>query len=223
MIGQKFHRLTVIATAPPYREPGGRERRRWLCKCDCGNTTVVHEQPLLKGTQKACGCLRTEKTIERSKKHGHAAKRNQSPTYRVWCHIIGRCTNPWHRQWRDYGGRGITVCDRWRDSFEAFLADMGERPSQAHSIDRYPDNNGGYRPGNCRWATMAQQSRNKRTNRLLRFPSGELVPLKDAAARVGLTRSALESRLKRGWTLEEALATPRLERRDRGVRVKGLD
>jgi len=95
-------------------------------------------------------------------KHGHAVRHARTPEYSAWCALIGRCTNPRNKGWRYYGGRGITVCERWRHDFTAFLADMGPRPSPNHSIDRFPDNDGNYEPGNARWATDQQQNANTR-------------------------------------------------------------
>lgn len=112
---------------------------------------------------------------ERNRKHGHSNP--ETPTYRCWCAVIDRCTNPNNPNYSGYGGRGITICERWRHSFETFLQDMGERPSLKHSIDRWPDNDGNYEPSNCRWATQSQQCRNRKTCRAvirsdgLQFPS----------------------------------------------------
>jgi hypothetical protein len=107
----------------------------------------------------------------------------------------------------NYGGRGITVCDRWRESFENFFADMGERPSTKHSIDRYPDNNGNYEPGNCRWATDIQQARNKRTTRYIEYNDIKL-PLVEWAESKGIKPATLKKRLRCGWSIEKALNAP---------------
>lgn len=99
--------------------------------------------------------------------HGDTIHREPTPEYCAWSNMIQRCTNPKHPSFREYGGAGIAVCRRWRESFAAFLADMGRRPSARHSIDRYPDNSGGYEPGNCRWATQSEQNFNRRPRRRL--------------------------------------------------------
>ena len=108
---------------------------------------------------------------ERALRHGHCANGRPSPTYTTWAHIVQRCTNPKNKAWKNYGGRGITVCDRWRDSFDAFVDDMGEKPAGL-SIDRI-DNERGYEPGNCRWATRAEQHANKRPSSLQQPPEIE--------------------------------------------------
>ena len=144
-------------------------------------------------------------------KHGKSA----SVEYRVWRGMITRCENPRRAQYKNYGGRGIRVCRRWRRSFAAFLADMGARPSVKHSLDRYPDNDGAYRPGNCRWATKVQQGANMRRNRLIRF-RGERLPLATWARRYRLTGSCIYWRLKNGWKVQTACTTPAQERRRSG-------
>jgi hypothetical protein len=128
------------------------------------------------------------------------------PEYKAWGHIIQRCENPKTKKFHNHGGRGIKVCERWRNSFVDFLADMGKRPSAKHSIDRI-DNDGNYEPGNCRWATNLEQSRNRRTNRLITV-DGETMCSVDAARKYGLKRQTLEKRLDLGWSHEDAAKTP---------------
>lgn len=123
-------------------------------------------------------------------------------TYRSWMSMIQRCTNANDPNYRRYGGRGISVCDSWRD-FEGFQADMGERPN-GKSLDRHPDVNGNYEPGNCRWANNKQQSRNRRTNHMITF-MGRTEPLVAWAEEIGIPRETLLSRIQRGWALDRAL------------------
>lgn len=160
LVGQVFGRLTVLA----YEGVDKHQTALWLCRCECGIVKVVPRRGLRSGGTVSCGCYGRERAAQQLReaktRHGHA----KSPTHITWCQIVQRCTNPRNRAWKNYGGRGITVCARWRDSFEAFLADMGERPDGL-SIERV-DNNRGYEPGNCIWATANQQARNKRTTRL---------------------------------------------------------
>jgi len=165
---QRYGRLTVIR-----RLPNDKNRNaRWLCKCDCGIETEALAFCLRSGHTKSCGCLVLESSaaIGRANsvalvRHGHAANRsrNASRTYKTWRSMKDRCTNPKHHAWKHYGGRGIKVCSRWLNSFESFLADMGERPDGL-SIDRI-NNDGNYEPRNCHWATWKQQANNRRNNR----------------------------------------------------------
>lgn len=128
---------------------------------------------------------------------------HNSPEYTAWAGMLQRCRNPKNAAYPDYGGRGITVCDAWRDSFEAFYADLGPRPSARHSIDRI-DNDGNYEPGNCRWATAKEQNRNTRRARLLTF-DGRTQLLSDWGAELGVHPEAIRGRLRRGWSIEDAL------------------
>ena len=128
---------------------------RWLCRCACGAELTVAASALLQGTSKSCGCLKLS-TRAWNFKHGESSG---SAEYDAWLHMRQRCLNPKSRVYERYGGRGITICERWLDSFEAFLADMGRKPSARRSLDSI-DNNGDYEPGNCRWATARQQNGN---------------------------------------------------------------
>ena len=153
LTGLKFGRLTV-------RQFAGQDRhgnRLWLCDCACGGTVTVIKGSLSSGRTRSCGCLQREFIVRRNTTHGLS----DTPEYRAWRDMLSRCENPNTRYYELYGGRGISVCDRWRGSFEMFYADMGPRPSPRHSIDRI-DNDGDYEPGNCRWATWTEQNANKR-------------------------------------------------------------
>lgn len=199
--GKRFGRWTVVSYA------GKRGTNPiWNCVCDCGTEKVVLSSSFLSGASVSCGCVRSEQLAARLTTHGHAPRSGKTPEYSTWKNIVSRCTNPKTRKWEEYGGRGIKVCDRWRESFAAFLADVGLRPSKQHTIER-KDNDGNYEPGNVCWATRAQQSRNKRNNRWLTF-QGETLCIRDWGLKLGLSRTALNMRIQRGWSVEKALTTP---------------
>ncbi len=140
--------------------------------------------------------------LGRPMKHG----RTKTPEYRAWQDMKTRCLKTNTPNYHRYGGRGISICERWLNSFEAFLSDIGERPSKQHSLDRI-DNNGNYEPGNCRWATRELQNRNKATIRLITF-GDKTLSLGEWAREIGVGQKTLEYRLNSGWTIEESLTLP---------------
>lgn len=163
MTGRVYGRLTIIE-----RDASVSDSASWKCVCSCGTVVTVWGSSLRKGFTQSCGCLHKERTAEATTTHGHTSGGIWTPTYRSWASMIMRCFDPRQKSYADYGGRGITVCERWRSSFENFLADMGERP-KGKTLDRFPNNDGNYEPGNCRWATPKQQTMNRRPYRS--FPS----------------------------------------------------
>lgn len=196
LLGKRFARLTVISHA-------GRVKRktRWLCVCECGNEIETTADSLQRGDAKSCGCLHREAVGTAARTHG----RSGTPEHSIWKAMIRRCYNQNVKEYFRYGGRGIVVCERWR-SFENFLADMGERPSAEHSIDR-KDNNGNYEPGNCRWATRKQQGRNKRNNYLLTV-NGVTKTLPEWAEITGKPYVLLQQRFLKGWPHERIVNEP---------------
>lgn len=162
LTGQRFGRLLVLDRATN----DAQGRARWRCACDCGNEAVITRHHLRDGRTKSCGCLRRDVASELNHTHGFASKGGVKPTYRIYRSMLSRTTNPRDASWKNYGGRGITVCDRWNParggSFENFLADVGERPADNLSLDRI-DNDRGYEPRNVRWATATEQARNRRS------------------------------------------------------------
>lgn len=195
--GRSYGRWTVIQRAENNRH----NQPRWLCRCECGNEKVVPAGALVSGASRSCGCLSQEMgrrvCVERNTTHGRA----KTPTYRIWSGMITRCHNPRASGFHKYGARGVTVCDRWRHSFEAFLADMGEKPPGL-TLDRI-DSREGYEPSNCRWATMREQQNNRTNNRRITY-GGETLTLAQWARRLGMPPSTLQRRADAGLPISDA-------------------
>ncbi len=182
MTGQVFSRLTVVSRASNVgKEP------YWVCICACGETKAVSGSCLRAGSVRSCGCLAREVTSVRSTKHGMVG----SPEWFTWASMRARCSNPNTRNFSDYGGRGITVCERW-NTFEAFFADMGPRPSSSHQIDRI-DNDSGYFPENCRWVTRSENMRNRRITK--RYAG---LTLREWSEKTGVNYNTLKTQARRG-------------------------
>ena len=212
LAGQRFGRLIAVELAG--RTSDGR-RLRWMCRCDCGQTTSVRAGDLSAGYSRSCGCLNTETSAERgraSATHGLS----QSTTYHIWDAMVQRCHNPKRKDYPSYGGAGIAVCERWR-VFANFLADMGERPPGL-SIDRHPNGNGNYEPGNCRWATGAEQVRNSAAVRMVEI-AGRTQCIADWRKETGIAKNTYQGRVKRGWSEQRALTTPPDQRCNSGKKA----
>lgn len=189
--GQVFSRLTVLSPA---------EHRRWRCRCVCGRIAVVAGPSLVSGNTTSCGCRGRSVLGEATRTHGL----RRTPEYRIWAGMIQRCTNSNNPNFKNWGGRGIAVCARWRHNFAAFHEDMGPRPSTMHTLER-TNNDGPYDRRNCVWATRKVQSRNHRHNRPLTL-NGRTQLLTDWAVELKTSMSTICQRLRRGWSVERALS-----------------
>lgn len=202
--GRRFGRLIAVSYLGPIHNTS-----LWLMRCDCGNEKKVRRSNL--NSTRSCGCLVRERVSETQTTHGLSRPGQLHYLYGVWDSMKRRCHGK--RPHPRYGGRGIYVCDRWRfgegekTGFECFLEDMGDRPSKGHSIDR-KDYNGPYIPENCRWATQVEQQRNRSTNRMVMY-RGRGMTLTEAIELSGLTEQAVWARLHRGWSISDALDTPK--------------
>lgn len=198
MTGKRFGRVVALRAAPPPHVG----KIKWICLCDCGNEFTTCGGKIRSGEVSTCPACSRERVRLSRVTHGIS----KTVEDRIWSHIKSRCFNPKVPCYKHYGGRGITMCDRWRESLENFVSDMGTRPSPAHSIDRI-DNNGNYEPGNCRWATTKEQANNTRSNRKVTV-SGETKNSTQWADSIGVRREVIYKRLKRGINGENLLAKP---------------
>lgn len=193
--GEVFERLEVIGPADPrMRKDGKGKIYRVSCRCFCGEETIVDEDKLRSGNTKSCGCLSREIGSRWEGMHGHRSRAQYSRTYNSWSGMKQRCTNPKTKEFRYYGARGITVCERWMNSFENFLADMGDAPPGL-SLDRI-ESNGNYEPGNCRWADWDTQERNRRSNRRVVI-GGINLTVAEASRALGISGATIGNRAKR--------------------------
>lgn len=210
LTGQVFGRLSVRGFSGLSR--GG--RALWVCDCGCGNTTIARSSALRRGHKESCGCLLKLVNGVLNRTHGEGHPKERSAEYRAWCGMRDRCGNPSDRHYPDYGGRGIRVCGPWKagdgskSGFECFLRDMGRRPSPAHSIDRYPNTDGNYEPGNCRWATAKEQQRNRRVTVKVQY-RGEKIALAALCEERSLPFNVAYNRLRAGRNIEQVLAPVR--------------
>lgn len=205
VMGERYGRLVVVGEA----ERTHKGRAQWACLCDCGETKIVTSENLRRGSTQSCGCLGAEQRIANGKRSAKPYSRSAMPLERkTWEMMLARCYDPKHKAYHRYGGRGVFVCDRWRESFPAFVGDMGARPSTYTTLDR-KDNDGHYSPENCRWSTRGEQANNRSDNRRLVF-NGDNLTLTQWAVKVGLSRACLAGRLRRGWSVHDTLTTPNL-------------
>lgn len=210
MSGLTFSRLTVVDFAET-RKTGAGSTAYWVCRCECNAILTVNGSSLRTGNTKSCGCLESDLTRARNFKHGAATRGVKSPEYTARWNMLSRCYNPASPHFDRYGGRGIGVCDRWRfgenllTGFDCFFADIGPRPDRNHSVDRYPDPDGNYEPGNVRWATQTQQVRNS-TNATKIKLDGAPMSIADAAETAKVPYRLLQGRLRRGWNVDKSIS-----------------
>lgn len=184
-IGYKTNLLTVVSIVGEKITPRNRVFKLYKCVCDCGGEFIGTNQSIRKTF--SCGCTRLE--------------------YKIWFQMRDRCRNPKNHAFHNYGGRGIRVCARWEKSFAAFFEDMGYKPEPGSCVERI-DNERGYSPDNCRWATAYEQAHNMRTNVWMTHPDGRRMIMKDWARELDMVYGSLFDRRKRGWSDERALTTP---------------
>jgi hypothetical protein len=196
-VGQSIGRWTILSFV------AGGKRPQFHCQCRCGSPSkLVDANSVLRGASTGCfGCSVHLGSLT----HGDTAGCETTAEFRIWCGMRERCNNARHPAYHHYGGRGIRVCERWQASFEAFLADVGRRPSPKHSIDRFPNGNGNYEPDNVRWATTGEQARNRCSTRFLTF-EGVTLCAQDWAERRGIPAATIYDRLRRGLPVEAVLA-----------------
>jgi len=189
--GIKFGKLTVLN-----RTRGNNGNVAWVCKCDCGNTTIVYTSDLTTGHTKSCGCSH----------NGHPTHNmTYTPIYKIWKHMKSRCYNPHNNRYEFYGAKGITVCNKWLH-FEGFYEDMGSTYSKGLSIDRI-NVNGNYEPSNCKWSTDLEQANNKTNSIMLTF-NNETNSLQNLCRKYKLPSNTIKYRLKAGYTVQQAFKIP---------------
>ena len=209
---QKFHMLTVVCRGPDYVSPKGVHQVQWYCQCDCGNPelTLVSGNALKSKTSpiKSCGCLLGHNAKTAHKIHGGTYER----LYGVWCGMKGRCYYQGNKNYKNYGGRGITVCDEWKNSYENFkewAMSNGYQPDAPRggcTIERI-DVNGNYCPENCMWKTIKEQENNKTDNHFVEY-QGETHTVSEWARILGIAYNTLLNRINHGWSIERALTEP---------------
>lgn len=180
----------------------------WECICDCGRLYVAIGSVLTRDNTHSCGCRRFENFADSMRTHGMA----RTDEHKIWCGIKKRCFNPKCDSYPHYGGRGITMCKKWLDSFQEFHNDVGDRPSKKHSLDRI-NNNGHYEPGNVRWATRVEQANNSRKCRMI-TANGVTQSASQWSRTTGISCGTILNRLNHGWTTERAISTPSIQSKE---------
>lgn len=194
-----MNELTYLREADSRKYPCGTTQRMCWYRCFCGNEFVTNPYRVKIGNTRSCGCLHKSELSKRCKKHGLS----NSPIYVAWHNMIRRCYDPKDISYPKYGGRGIGVCDRWRNSFENFYSDVSGSHKKGLSLDRYPNQNGNYEPSNFRWATAKQQALNKITNNIVEYNGmkDKIIPM---IKRLGLSHPSIYRKLKIGYSFQQA-------------------
>ena len=200
--GMKSGRLTVIKRTADHVSPCSHKETRWDCICECGATTNIVSSRIITGRTKSCGCFQIDRVRESNTKHGHKSGGVETSEYRAWVSMKDRCSNPNNPAFKNYGERGIVVCESWVNSFNNFISDMGHKP-YGMTLERI-NNNDGYSHGNCKWATYYEQGKNKRNNVFITF-DGVTLTISEWARKTGISKSAIRHRINRGWSKNRAL------------------
>ncbi len=208
IVGARYGRLTIKEII---------KKIKWklyvLCLCDCGKEKKIRLDHLKGGLTKSCGCLQQEVMKKRWQAmtiHGESRRRGRTKEWYVWSGMVNRCHNPASgKVYKKYGEKGIKVCDKWRKSYKFFLEDMGRIPTLKHTIERI-DNNKGYSPENCKWATRREQANNRSNNHIITF-KGKAFSAMEWSRLIGINSLTLIARINRGWTPEKTLTQPLLK------------
>lgn len=196
-IGKQYNFITILELVKKHNT-----HKFYKSLCSCGNVFIAIINNIKRGNTKSCGCFQHKLMKTRFKTHG----KSTSPEYNVYKTMINRCKDINHIQYKNYGGRGITVCDRWKESFENFITDMGQRPKPKYQIDRI-DNNGQYSKENCRWVSPKQNCKNGTMIKFYEYENKNWT-IKELCSKFNINRECVRKRLIRGWSLHKALTTP---------------
>jgi len=207
-IGKRYGRL-IINDIESIKDKNGKWFSQAVCSCDCGSQVKSRFSSISRGSTQSCGCLQKERAIACKTTHGST----NTPEWRIWTSLKGRCQNPKNKDYDRYGGRGITIHDSW-NSFKTFISDMGLKPTSKSTIERIR-NNEGYGPENCIWASMLEQANNRRSNLLLKV-NGEVKTCAQWARIVGVLPGLISNRIKDGWNHERSVLTPPRNKRPNG-------
>lgn len=200
LTGRRFNRFLVLDR----RENSKRSLPRWLCVCDCGTFKIVLGQSLTSGKSKSCRCYRDEVRERVFTKHGQSRQGKTTTEFISWVGILDRCNNVNNHAYKNYGGRGITICEEWENSFETFFADMGMKPNKNYSLDRI-DNSKGYSKDNCRWASRRQQNRNRRNNHSVEYQGINYTSIAEFSEKFNCIYYKIQSRIARSMDLSQAI------------------